>query len=252
MKDSTKFEVLPLAGFSILSITASELIKKLNNQLKTEGKTCLLFANTNFVLQCASLKRWLNSNEVLIVNDGVGLDIAARLLHGHCYQENLNGTDFVPDLLKNLNTRRKIFLIGGRPGIAEKAATFIEHNLGQQVVGCLNGYSQITQISMLDEINRSGAEIILVAMGNPLQEEWIHTNMHALDAKLFIGVGALFDFLSGNSKRAPDWVQKIRCEWFYRLIREPKRLLRRYTADILIFAFDCIKHRVKFISQISK
>jgi beta-1,4-glucosyltransferase len=203
----------------------------------------LLFANTNFVLKCQPLRPWLGSDEVVLVNDGIGLDIAAWVMHQRRYRQNLNGTDFLPHMLKTLSGRRKIFLLGGVPGVAQQAAAVIERELGQSVVGCLDGYSKMPDATLCDQINHSGAEIILVAMGNPIQEHWIRANMANLDAKLAIGVGALFDFLSGNARRAPRWVQQIRCEWLFRLSLEPKRLMRRYTLDIVSFLRLCLRDR---------
>jgi beta-1,4-glucosyltransferase len=91
-------------------------------------------------------------------------------------------------------------------------------------------------------INRSQAEVVLVALGNPMQEEWILVNRQALDAKVVVGVGALFDFWGGYKPRAPQLVQRLRLEWLYRLCLEPRRLLRRYTLDILMFLLLCRKY----------
>jgi beta-1,4-glucosyltransferase len=243
MSNSTKDQLLPLAGYPIYSTTSAKLSILLQYRFSISKKSVLLFANTNFVLKCRLLKAWLNSEEVILVNDGIGLDIASKLVHGKRYQDNLNGTDFLPYLFKNLPTPRKIFLFGGKPGIAERAAAAIERNSAQKVVGCLNGYSNLSQTQQCDFINQSGADIILVAMGNPLQEAWIQANMGALNAQLFVGVGALFDFLAGGVRRAPSWVQRIRCEWLFRLCQEPTRLMRRYTVDIVHFLFVCLRKK---------
>jgi beta-1,4-glucosyltransferase len=95
---------------------------------------------------------------------------------------------------------------------------------------------------LCQRINASGADIVLVALGNPRQEEWIRQNMGALNANLLVSVGALLDFLSGGVRRAPMWVQKIRFEWLYRLAQEPQRLLRRYTVDIARFLYLCLRY----------
>lgn len=230
---------LPLAGYPILSIASAALVPQLAQRLAASQKTVLLFANTNLVLKCQSMRSWLGGDDVILVNDGIGLDIAALLMHGRRYQENLNGTDFLPYLLKRLQIRRRIYLLGAMPGIAESAAAVIQNEMGHEVVGCTDGYSKLNPASLRDRINQSGAEIVLVAMGNPVQEEWIRANADALDATLLIGVGALFDFLSGKARRAPRWVQKIRFEWLFRLWLEPKRLVRRYTLDIASFIVLC-------------
>lgn len=231
---------LPLAGYPIQSITSVDLSRRLNDRLGASQKSVLTFANTNFVNKCQGIRPWLSGEDVFVVNDGVGMDIAAFLTHGKRFEENLNGTDFVPFFLKNLDRRHKVFLLGGKEGVAEKAATFIRQELGQDVVGCRDGYTPIAPEMLCTEINDSKAEIVLVAMGNPIQEEWIRAHMAALDARLFISVGALFDFLSGGTVRAPVWIQKARCEWLFRLALEPRRLVRRYTVDIVQFLFLCL------------
>ncbi|MEY2631832.1 MAG: hypothetical protein RIR00_486 [Pseudomonadota bacterium] len=233
--------MLPLAGYPIIASSLPSARSLVRERLESAQKTVLLFANTNFVMQCRSMLPWLKSKEVLLLNDGVGLDIAALLKHGQRYPANLNGTDFVPAFLRSLTPARKVFLFGGKPGIARKAAMTIERQTGQQVVGFIDGYNQITPTAFCSQINDSGAEIILVALGNPMQESWIQMNMHTLNAPLIIGVGALFDFLSGETQRAPGWVQSIRCEWIFRLMQEPRRLLRRYTLDIPAFLYLCLR-----------
>jgi beta-1,4-glucosyltransferase len=232
---------LPLAGYPIVSTSAEQLGSMLKLRLAATRKTVLAFANTNFVLKCQTLKSWIASDEVILVNDGIGLDIAALIMHGHRYQANLNGTDFVPYFLKNQPVRRRIFLFGGKPGVAEKAGVAIARDTGQRIVGCLNGYTGLSPEAITQIINQSGAEIVLVALGNPIQEEWMRSNMKGLNAGLFIGVGALFDFLSGRARRAPKWVQHIHCEWFFRLCQEPRRLVRRYTVDIASFLLLCMR-----------
>jgi beta-1,4-glucosyltransferase len=110
------------------------------------------------------------------------------------------------------------------------------------VVGVQDGYTPIAPAHLTIMINTSEAEVILVALGDPLQEEWIRDNMHASNAILFVCVGALFDFLSGKAVRAPRWVQRIRLEWFYRLLQEPRRLARRYSVDIARFLYLCLRY----------
>lgn len=242
MHSTARSEVLSLAGYPVLSTSLAELCETLQLRLQAHQKTALVFANTNFVIQCQRLRQWLSGGEVFIVNDGIGMDIAALLRHGKRFQANLNGTDFIPLLLRSLSVEHKIFLLGGKPGVAELAAEAIERQTEQCVVGCADGYTLRDPADLRARINASGADIVLVAMGNPLQEEWIAQHMHALDASLLVSVGALFDFLSGGAKRAPQWVQAIRFEWLYRLTREPRRLAQRYTVDLARFLVLCMRY----------
>jgi beta-1,4-glucosyltransferase len=242
MHNTAHGETLALAGYPVFSTTAQDLCEVLQERLEAERKTVLVFANTNFVLQCQPIRNWLNGDDVIIVNDGIGMDIASLLQHGKRYKDNLNGTDFMPLLLRTFTRIHKIFLLGGKPGVAQKAGAAIEQQTGQRVVGYADGYSNADTAALCERINASGADIVLVAMGNPIQEDWIRQHMGALNARLFVSVGALFDFLSGGAKRAPKWVQTIRFEWLYRLTREPRRLAQRYTVDLGRFLYLCIRY----------
>lgn len=166
----------------------------------------------------------------LVFNDGIGVDIASRILYGSTFPENLNGTDFTPNYFRHAKHRYRIFLLGASPGTAERAA----HRLGaacprHKIVGAHHGHFDADKIpGVIDLIRRSGANVLLVAMGNPKQEIFLHEHLAATGCVIGIGVGALFDFVAGNVPRAPLRVQRLRLEWLYRLAKEPRRLARRY------------------------
>ena len=232
-----------LAGYPVLEMTKEVLAEQIASRIISNRKTILLFANTNFVVQCRPILPRLISDDVLIVNDGVGMDLACKLLHGRKFISNLNGTDFTPYFLTKSGKSNRVFLLGGKPEVLNKAAHFLVHQLGQSVVGSCDGYAGINNTDLVRVINDSKAEVVLVAMGNPRQEKWILDHYQQLDAQFYSGVGALFDFWAGDKPRAPDIVQKLRMEWFYRLCIEPKRLIKRYSVDIIIFLIHCIRYR---------
>ena len=166
----------------------------------------------------------------MILPDGIGVEVAAKL-HGVQLAENLNGTDFVPKLLKRAaRLGLSVYLLGGCPGTAQAAAARLQHMIPDlAVAGTRDGYAEATRVDeAIDDINQSGADILLVAMGVPLQELWITQNRHRLDPRISLGVGALFDFLAGNVRRAPRIVRRVRMEWAWRLAMEPRRMVRRY------------------------
>lgn len=232
--------VVPIAGFPIHETTSRELSAFLSASLRQREKVSLLFANCNFVVRCAALRDELRDERVLIVNDGVGLDIAARLLRGRGFKANLNGTDFTPYWFRQSARPLRVFLLGGRPQSVRKAAAYVSRELGQEVVGWRDGYASMrNNADVIERINRSAAEVLLVALGNPLQEEWILRNRELLDAGVVAGVGALFDFWSGDKIRAPKFLRDMRMEWLFRLCQEPRRLLRRYTIDMPRFFAHC-------------
>ncbi|MET0356726.1 MAG: WecB/TagA/CpsF family glycosyltransferase [Cellvibrio sp.] len=230
-----------LGGFPVQSLTSDVLGKKLEHAIDGNYQLSLFFANTNFVVKCQDIRQSIIQSNCVITNDGVGLDIASLLLHRKKFPENLCGTDFVPQFLISIKDKARVYLLGAKPGIAERAAQNMREHLNINVVGTRDGYAQMQDIDkVIADINTSKANIVIVAMGNPLQEKWILDHQHKIDANVFMGVGALIDFLAGDKPRAPAIVRKLRLEWFYRLCLEPARLLRRYTLDIGIFLALCI------------
>jgi N-acetylglucosaminyldiphosphoundecaprenol N-acetyl-beta-D-mannosaminyltransferase len=166
----------------------------------------------------------------LILRDGSGISWAAEKKGVHP-KYNFVGTDFIPEFCKITSEKvYRIFLLGARPGIAELAAKSLSAKApGIKITGCHHGYfSKDKEKHIIDIINNSKSDILLVAFGNPKQEIWIVKNLSHLKVPVCIGVGALFDYLSGNVKRAPRWMIHLGIEWIFRLFIEPKRLWKRY------------------------
>jgi alpha-1,3-mannosyltransferase len=211
--------------------TLAEAVKLIDARYELREGTAIAFANAHTLNVAAEIPAFCSAlQNALVFNDGLGVDIAGRILYGSPFPENLNGTDFVPNYLRRTKHRYRIFLLGAKPGIAERAA----HRLsivcpGHNVVGCRNGHFDRDQASEIADLIRcSKADLLLVAMGNPKQELFIHEHLAGTGCRLGIGVGALFDFLAGDVLRAPLWVQRWRLEWVYRLLQEPSRLAGRY------------------------
>jgi len=211
--------------------TLAEAVKLVDARYELREGTAIAFANAHTLNVAAETPAFrLALQNALVFNDGLGVDIASRVLYGSPFPANLNGTDFVPNYLRRTKHRYRIFLLGAKPGIAEGAA----HRLsvlcpGHKVVGCRNGHFDRDQASEIADLIRcSKADLLLVAMGNPKQELFLHELLAATGCRLGIGVGALFDFLAGDVPRAPLLVQRWRLEWVYRLLQEPSRLAGRY------------------------
>jgi beta-1,4-glucosyltransferase len=239
-------DTIAIAGFPVTRTDGQSLARRLFSALDTGNKATLFFANTNFIVQCRSQLPRMQDESVIIVNDGVGLDIAAFLLRGGRFRQNLNGTDFTPYLFKSRERPLRVFLLGGKQEVLQRAADYARQQLGQDVVGVCDGYADLRARGDLvaAAINRSAPDVVLVALGNPIQEEWILAHRQRLDAGIVMGVGALFDFWAGSKTRAPALVQSLRLEWFYRLCQEPRRLMRRYTVDIVRFLAHCHRYRL--------
>lgn len=171
-----------------------------------------------------------------MLNDGVALNMASVLLYGAPFPENLNGSDFSVALLAALQEPRRVFLLGARPTIVEAAAKAFGNLPNVELAGTQDGYSMWEdEDAVIDRINKSNCDILLIALGNPLQEEWILRNRDRLRVTLMLGVGALFDFASGQTPRAPKVVRALCLEWAHRLALNPRRLVGRYTVGMIQF-----------------
>jgi N-acetylglucosaminyldiphosphoundecaprenol N-acetyl-beta-D-mannosaminyltransferase len=170
----------------------------------------------------------LNEADILL-NDGSGVQLASRLA-GFPFPDNLVGTDLVPQLCEIAAKRNVgVFLLGGAPGVPERAAEHLRLLVPQlSIKGLHHGYFQVgEERGVVDAINESGAGVLLVAFGNPLQEQWIHNNAPLLKCDLCIAVGGLFDHWSGRLRRAPLWMRKAGIEWIQILMQQPSKW-RRY------------------------
>lgn len=191
--------------------------------------------NANLMMSDPDYRQALG--RTLLLPDGIGVDLASKLLNGERFVANLNGTDFIPAMLSYMQQPRRIGLIGGRPEILKKAAAnFRLHAPWHEFVEISDGYFDKTDCAaVIDRLAGARIDILLVALGTPLQEVWIDRNIRPEHARLAIGVGALFDFVSGEVPRAPLWMRRIRSEWVYRLWLEPRRLWYRYIVGIPVF-----------------
>lgn len=180
-----------------------------------------------------------------LVNDGIGIELGARLATGRGFLENLNGTDFLPFLLSRLSRPTRVYLLGARPGVAEAAARHFEARFPNFIAaGHRDGYFDAAQEhGVAAAVRASEADIVLVAMGNPRQEIFIADHMEAMGARAAFAVGALFDFAAGATPRAPAWLRGLRLEWAYRLWLEPRRLARRYTLEASAFLIAALRLR---------
>jgi len=223
------------------------------NTLLQPGRNRVFFYNAH----CANLRATdANYAQALaradvILPDGIGIELAARM-RGDTLTSNLNGTDVLPPLLAEAALQGKsVFLFGGKPGTAQNAAAHLKSIIpGLQIAGTRDGYGEAQDTeAAVNAINASQADILLVAMGVPMQELWLDRHGHRIDADLMLGVGGLFDFWAGNVKRAPLWLRQLKSEWVWRLAMEPRRLAQRYLLGNFAFMWRATRHAVSSSSQ---
>lgn len=226
-------------GIEIDNMRCDEALDRIETMLSDGGKQKVFFVNAHCInTACTDAQYRLElRNADLVLPDGSGLLIGSRILKRPIL-ENLNGTDLLPKVCvfaaeKGLG----IYLLGGKDGIADAAAEQLAKDYrGIRIVGRHHGYFSEEESSVvIQDINRANPDILLVAMGVPLQEKWAAKHIDELNVRVCFAVGGLLDFMSQRVPRAPLWVRSIGMEWAWRLLQEPKRLWRRYLIGNLMF-----------------
>ncbi|HHY78036.1 MAG TPA: WecB/TagA/CpsF family glycosyltransferase [Clostridiales bacterium] len=223
-------DTVEIVGVNIDKVTFKEAEKICNDFLQQDELKMVFTPNSELLVDAVkdpSFAHVLNNGD-LVVPDGIGVVLASRFYEAPL-KERVAGCDLMNSLLEMAYTQeRSIYFLGGRPGVAEEAV----HNLKQKypgikVAGYHHGYfDQDEEKKIIEEIIESKPDIIFVALGAPKQEKWIWDNKDKLPAKIAMGVGGSLDVLAGRVKRAPEFFRKAGLEWFYRLIKEPKRFFR--------------------------
>lgn len=185
-----------------------------------------------------------------IINiDGTGVVWGARFL-GHNVAERVAGVD----LFHQLNSMAEqegfpVFYLGAQDEIVSKTALIMKkRHPALQIAGYHHGYFWDDEEKIVDEIRRSGAKLLFVAITSPKKENFINKWKDQLGVDFVMGVGGTFDVVAGKVKRAPVWMQRAGLEWFYRVLQEPRRMWKRYFVTNTQFAWLLIKAKLGFCS----
>ena len=153
-------------------------------------------------------------------------------------RERVTGCDLIPELARLSQERGYgIYLLGSTDASAEAAVEVLKARYpGVKIVGRYSPeYAPLERMNdeeMIRRINEAKPAIVLVCFGNPKQEIWIYRNKDRIVPSVLIGVGGSLDLIGGMLQRAPTWMQKLHCEWIYRMVQEPARLIPRYAGDV--------------------
>lgn len=184
----------------------------------------------------------------LVVCDGKPLQWASQI-QGEAIPARVTGMDLVLTAA-HLSAERgfSLYFMGGAPGVAARAAGA----LGEIMPGVVVAGTDSPRLGQFDEaederivarIRAARPDVLFVALGAPRQDEWIASHLSALDVPLCAGIGGVFNFLAGETKRAPHWMQQAGLEWAFRLSQEPSRLWKRYLVDDLPIFFQLISRQ---------
>jgi len=185
----------------------------------------------------------------VVLNDGIGYRLASKM-RGIEVQYNFNGTDLIPRLFEELSAPLKVFFYGATVESNDLAAQAFEQRYSKVTcVGKLGGF--VSDDDAARQIADSNCDLLLVAKGNPKQERFIIDYRDRLNCKLAIGVGGLFDFVSGLKPRAPSFFRATGMEWAYRLLIEPRRMFKRYVIGNPVFLTRALAARTRDLHQMS-
>ena len=206
----------------------------------------LFFVNTHTLNSSfrSSIYRQILNESTWVFGDGTGVRWAAKL-QGVRIKANLNGTDFFPYLFQQTSNRgHRYYLLGADEETIGRAAEEVKILFpGWDLAGFHHGYifdKPATEI--ITEINDARVDLLLVGMGNPLQEQFISEHKESLEVKVTAGVGGLFDYWGGNITRAPLWMRNLGFEWVHLMLQQKKRILRHLIGNPL-FLFRIIRER---------
>lgn len=233
---------IAILGVPFDNVTTAETVAMVERMVRSGLPHYLATANVDFLVQAlhdVELRRILFDAH-LVLCDGTPLVWASRWL-GNPLPERVAGSDLVPLLVKIAAERGyRVYFLGGA---SEATAKAIERLRKQYPALVIAGAYSPPFSALLDmdheEIRRRVAaarpDMLFVSFGCPKQEKWIAMHYRALGVPVCIGVGGTIDFLAGRLARAPRWMQQTGTEWVFRLVQEPRRLLKRYAKDLWYF-----------------
>ena len=224
----TSAEVL---GVRVDCVTVSQALDRCIQLLNTDGHNQVVTLNSEFVMYAqhdASFRALVRETD-LVVPDGAGIVWAVRR-QGKANIERVTGVDLMQDLcIQAAQQQIAVFLLGAAPGIAAQAAATLQAKIpGLVIAGTAVGAPDPDQApGLCAQVRESGAGMLFVAFGCPAQDFWIQKYQEETGARLAMGVGGSFDYVSGTVARAPLWIQRMNLEWCYRLVRQPWRWRRQ-------------------------
>lgn len=225
------------------NLTIEEAIIEADKLINNGKYNYVVTPNVDHIVKLEEDKEFLEiyNNADLILTDGMPLVWVSKMCKNPI-KEKISGSDFFPKLCEfSVKKGYKIFLLGAAEGVAYRAKINLENKYkGINIVGTYSpkyGFEkdkyEISKI--INMINETKPDILAVGVGAPKQEKFIYKYLNELKVPLSLGVGATIDFEADNIKRAPKWMQKSGLEWFYRFIKEPKRMFKRYFIDDIKF-----------------
>jgi N-acetylglucosaminyldiphosphoundecaprenol N-acetyl-beta-D-mannosaminyltransferase len=233
---------IAILGVPFDNVTTPETLAIIAGMIASGQPHCAATANVDFIVQAledVELRRILFDMH-LVLADGMPIVWASRFL-GNPLPERVTGSGLIPLLLAEAERRgwRVFFLGGTEQSVAQAAEKTRAKHPQLQLVGAysppFNRLLEMEHEDILRRIHDARPDILLVAFGCPKQEKWINMHYRGAGVPFSVGVGATIDFLAGTQRRAPRWMQQTGAEWIFRMVQEPRRLVKRYGKDLWVF-----------------
>lgn len=232
--------------------TMSDTVKIIAERIEKKQFTQHVVVNVaKVVTMCKDsiLKESVCASDLINI-DGMGVVLGARIL-GHDVPERVAGVDLFYQLLK-VSTERHfpVFLLGAKDDVVSETRQRVQKLYPELIVaGHHHGYFWDDEGAVVDEIRKSGARLLFVAITSPKKETFINRWKEQLGVDFVMGVGGTFDVVAGKVKRAPLWMQNAGMEWLYRVIQEPSRMWKRYLITNSIFVWMVIKEKTRLVNK---
>lgn len=239
------YETSRIAGIDVYNLSEDEAVTAIDRLLADGRPHYMAVVNAAKIVAASSderLRRALAQADI-VTADGMSVVWASRAL-GRPLKQRVTGIDLFERLVEHAaRAGLSVYFLGARDeAVRRLVERFTSRHPHLRLAGYRNGYFDPSESGAVAEaIRRSKADLLFVAMGSPAQEYWIASNLAGTGARFALGVGGSFDHLSGLARRAPVWVRGIGFEWLYRLLREPRRLWRRYLIGNTAFIWLVIK-----------
>jgi N-acetylglucosaminyldiphosphoundecaprenol N-acetyl-beta-D-mannosaminyltransferase len=209
-----------------------------------ERKQFIIAQNPEKVMKCLEdeeLDQIIEHQATLLIADGIGIILAGKLKKQPPIPR-VTGVDLFESLTKMAaDEARSLFLYGASPEVNAQAVEVLKDRYPQlSIAGAIDGYEQDQQ-RIISAIQQAQPDFLFVALGTPRQEKWIAQHLDQLPVQLVMGVGGSFDVLTGNVKRAPEWMQRIGIEWLHRLLSQPTRAGRML--NLPRFLWRVLRHK---------
>jgi N-acetylglucosaminyldiphosphoundecaprenol N-acetyl-beta-D-mannosaminyltransferase len=244
-------DAFDVMGLRLHNIHRSVIVERVVEAVEGQSKLLVVNANAHCVTlsQSEPWMRGLFAEADIAFCDGAGVQVATKLLNGFT-PHRTTPPEWIGSALERLGPKARIFWLGGAPDVAAQAAAAFEARYDVVTVGVQHGFFDASPDSaesraIVARINESRPTILLVNMGMPRQERWLWDNWQALRPGVAITAGALVDHAAGRVRRPPRWVANLGVEWLVRLVREPRRLWRRYLLGLPVFGVYLLGYAIR-------